>query len=116
MKEKMKLLKEQLAEIADLRAASAVLGWDQLVNMPEGAAVDRGEQIATIEKIQHIKSTSDELGKLLIDLTEYAKQLDPDCDDARLVKVAQRDFNKQSKIPTEYIVDFARESTVAQSV
>jgi len=116
MKEKMKLLKAKLAELADLRAASAVLGWDQLVNMPEGAAVDRGEQIATIEKIQHTKSTSDELGLLLDNLTEYAKQLDPDCDDARLVKVAQRDFNKQSKIPTEYIVDFARESTVAQSV
>jgi len=116
MKEKMKLLKAKLAELADLRAASAVLGWDQLVNMPEGAAVDRGEQIATIEKIQHIKSTSGELGLLLDNLTEYAKQLDPDCDDARLVKVAQRDFNKQSKIPTEYIVDFARESTVAQSV
>jgi len=116
MKEKMKLLKVKLAELADLHAASAVLGWDQLVNMPEGAAVDRGEQIATIEKIQHIKSTSDELGLLLDNLTEYAKQLDPDCDDARLVKVAQRDFNKQSKIPTEHIVDFARESTVAQSV
>ena len=116
MIEKMNLLKTKLAELADLRAASAVLGWDQLVNMPEGAAVDRGEQIATIEKIQHIKSTSDELGILLDDLTEYAKQLDPDSDDARLVKVAKRDFDKQSKIPTEYIADFARETTVAQSV
>ncbi|MCD6576481.1 MAG: carboxypeptidase M32 [Anaerolineaceae bacterium] len=116
MEEKMKLLKEKLAELADLHAASAVLGWDQLVNMPEGAAVDRGEQIATIEKIQHIKSTSDELGKLLNDLTEYAKQLAPDSDDARLVKVAKRNFDKQSKVPAEYVAEFARESTVAQSV
>ncbi len=116
MKEKMKLLKEKLAELADLRAASAVLGWDQLVNMPEGAAVDRGGQIATIEKIKHIKSTSDELGRLLNDLTEYAKGLDPDSDDARLVKVAKRNFDKQTKVPTEYVTKFARESTVAQSV
>ena len=116
MKEKMKLLKEQLAELADLRAASAVLGWDQLVNMPDGAAADRGEQIATIEKIQHIKSTSDELGKLLIDLTEYANGLNPDSDDARLVKVAKLNFDKQTKVPTEYVTEFARVSTVAQSV
>ena len=112
----MKLLKEKLAELADLRAASAVLGWDQLVNMPEGAAVDRGEQIATIEKIQHEKFTSDEMGQLLVDLTEYIKQLDPDSDDARLVKLAKRNFDKQSKVPTEYVTEFARESTVAQSV
>jgi len=116
MKEKMKILREKLAELADLHAASAVLGWDQLVNMPEGAAVDRGEQIATIEKIQHIKSTSDELGQLLDDLTEYAKVLDPDSDDARLVKVAKRNFDKQTKVPTEYVSEIARESTVAQSV
>jgi len=116
MEEKMKLLKEKLAELADLRAASAVLGWDQLVNMPEGAADDRGEQIATIEKIQHIKSTSDELGQLLDDLTGYVKQLDPDSDDARLVKVAKRNFDKEAKVPTEYVTEFARESTVGQSV
>ena len=116
MKENMKLLKEKLAELADLHAASAVLGWDQLVNMPNGAAVDRGEQIATIEKIQHIKSTSDELGQLLDDLAEYAKGLDPDSDDARLVKVARRNFDKQAKVPTEYVTEIARESTVAQSV
>jgi carboxypeptidase Taq len=116
MEEKMKLLKEKLAELADLRAASAVLEWDQLVNMPEGAAVDRGEQIATIEKIQHIKSTSDKLGQLLDDLSEYAKQLDPDSDNARLVKVAKRNFDKQSKVPAEYVAEFARESTMAQSV
>jgi len=116
MEEKMKLLREKLAELADLRASSAVLEWDQMVNMPEGAAVDRGEQIATIEKIQHIKSTSDELGQLLEDLTECTKGLDPDSDDTRLVRVAKRNFDKQAKVPTEYVIEIARESTVAQSV
>ena len=72
MKQKMDQLKEKLAELMDLRSASAVLGWDQLVNMPVGGAEDRGEQIATIEKISHAKSTSDELGKLLEDLAGYA--------------------------------------------
>jgi len=116
MKEKINLLKEKLAEIADIRAASAVLGWDQLVNMPEGAAEDRGEQIATIEKILHNKSTSDEVGKLLDDLSDHGKSLQPDSDDARLIKVAKRDFDKQTKVPADFVAEFARESTVAQSV
>jgi len=116
MKEKLDQLKEKLKEIADLHATSAVLGWDQLVNMPEGAAEDRGEQIATIENITHTKSTSDVLGKLLNDLEDYRKELEPDSDDARLIKVAKRNYDKQTKVPAEFVVKFARETTVGQSV
>ena len=116
MEEEIKLLKEKLSELADLQAASAVLGWDQLVNMPPGAANDRGEQIATIEKIAHTKSTADELEKLLDDLSKTIKTLDPDSDDARLIKVAKRNFDKQAKVPTKFVAEFARETTVAQSV
>jgi len=116
MEDKIKKLKELLAETANLRAASSVLGWDQLVNMPEGGAADRGEQIATIESIHHQKSTADEVGRLLEDLAESVKDMNPDSDEARLVKVAKRDYDKQTKVPNEYVAEFARVSTVAQSV
>jgi len=116
MEEKLKQLKELLGEVADLRAASSVLGWDQQVNMPEGGAEDRGEQIATLENILHQKATSDEIGKLLDDLERYQDQLDSDSDDARLIKVTRREYDKQTKVPPEYVSEFARVSTVAQSV
>ncbi len=116
MEEKLAKLKSLLAEIADLGAASALLNWDQLVNMPSGGAEDRGEQIATIEQILHAKSTSDEIGSLLEDLTQAAKQMDPDSDDARLIKVAKRDFDKSTKVSAEFVSEFARVSTVAQSI
>ncbi len=116
MEEKLKQLKELLGEVADLRAASSVLGWDQQVNMPEGGAEDRGEQIATLENILHQKATSDEIGKLLDDLERYQDQLNSDSDDARLIKVTRREYDKQTKVPPEYVSEFARVSTVAQSV
>ncbi|MBM3136884.1 MAG: carboxypeptidase M32 [Chloroflexi bacterium] len=116
MNEKMKNLKALLAEVADLRAASAVLGWDQLVNMPEGGAEDRGEQIATLEGLIHIKSTSDEMGKLIEGLELDIKDLDQDSDDARLWRVCKRDFDKATKVTPEHVTEFARVSTVAQSV
>jgi carboxypeptidase Taq len=116
MEEKLVKLKGLLAETADLSAASALLNWDQLVNMPAGGAEDRGEQIATIEQILHAKSTSDEIGSLLEDLTQAAKQMDPDSDDARLIKVAKRNFDKSTKVSAEFVSEFARISTVAQSV
>ena len=116
MEEKLAKLKSLLAETADLGAASALLNWDQLVNMPSGGAEDRGEQIATVEQILHAKSTSDEIGGLLEDLTKAAEQMDPDSDDARLIKVAKRNFDKSTKVSAEFVSEFARVSTVAQSV
>jgi carboxypeptidase Taq len=116
MEEKLAKLKSLLAETADLGATSALLNWDQLVNMPSGGAEDRGEQIATIEQILHAKSTSDEIGSLLEDLSAAAKQMDPDSDDARLIKVAKRNFDKSTKVSAAFVSEFARVSTVAQSV
>lgn len=116
MKEKLNKLKSLLAEIANLKAANAVLGWDQLVNMPVGAVEDRGEQIATLENIMHSKATSDEVGKLLEVLVADAAQMDLESDEACLIRVAKRDFDKQTRVPAEFVTEMARVSTVAQSV
>lgn len=116
MREKLNELKEYLNELADLLAVINLLNWDQLVNMPEGAADDRGVQMATIESILHQKGTSDELGALLEDLRPYADQLDKDDEDACLIRVSQREFDKQTKVPAEFVTEFARVSTVAQTV
>jgi carboxypeptidase Taq len=116
MEEKIDRLKEILHEIVDLGHASALLDWDQRVNMPPDSAQDRGNQLATIEKLAHQKATTEELGKLLEDLSTYAKQLDPDSDDTRLIKVSKRNYNKSTKVPTEWVGEFAKEQTLASSV
>ena len=116
MEEKFKQLKTLLAEISDLVAASALMGWDQQVNMAPGAAEDRGEQISTLERIIHIKATSPELGSIIADLEGEAQKLDEDSDNARLVKVTRRDYDKRTKVPTEYVAEMARVSSAAQTV
>ena len=116
MVEKLNQLKALLAEIANLNAANAILNWDQLVNMPGGAAEDRGEQIATLENIVHAKATSDELGKLLDDLAGDTQQLDPESDEVCLIRSAKRHYDKQTKVPADFVTEMARVSTVAQSV
>ena len=116
MERKLDELKTKLAEIKDLQAVSALLEWDQAVYMPKGALEDRGEQIAAIEQISHIKATSDEIGSLLDDLVSETASLDPDSDDARLVKVAKRNYEKATKLTPEFVAEFARTATVAQTV
>ena len=99
MKEKLDQLKTLLAEIADLDRANAVLGWDQQVYMPRGGAEDRGNVLSTIATIEHQKSTSDELGRLLDDLKPYAATLDPDSDDACIILRTAHNYDKNRKIP-----------------
>ena len=113
MEAKLEQLKNLLAEISDLGAASAIMVWDQQVNMPPGGAEARGNQLATVQKLVHQKSITDEVGQLIADLSEAAKDWDPDSDEARLVKVAKRDYELAVKVPPEFTAEFAKVTTVA---
>src|SRR5450756_263622 len=116
MEEKIKQLREALAEISDLSTVGAVLGWDQQTYMPPGGAEGRGNQLALIGRLAHERSTSSELGKLLDDLKPYAASLDPDSDEARLVKVTTRNSEKAVRVPTKHVVDFAQATTLGLSL
>jgi carboxypeptidase Taq len=56
----------------------------------------------------HQKSTTSELGDLIGELTEKAKDLNPDSDDARLIKVAKRDYEQDVKVPPEFTAELAK--------
>jgi carboxypeptidase Taq len=107
-------LRNLLGEVFDLRAASAVLQWDQQVNMPSGGADNRASQLSTLEGLAHQKFTSDELGRALDGAQAEAASLDPDSDDARLVRKVRRDFEKARKVPSDFVAEFARISALAQ--
>jgi carboxypeptidase Taq len=114
MEPKIQQLRTILEEVSDLNYVSAVLGWDQQTYMPPGGAEARGNQLALIGRLAHERGTSPELGKLLEELKPYAATLDPDSDDARLVKVTTRDFDKATLVPSRHIVEFAQVTTLAQ--
>ena len=108
MSEKFNKLKILLAEVADLQAAQAVLGWDQQTYMPHGGAEARGHQLSTLGSLTHQKFTSEEIGGLLEDLKKEFADADPDSDDARYIKVASKDYDKATKVPAEYVAKFAQ--------
>lgn len=111
MSEKLSKLKELLGEVSDLNKAASVLSWDQQVNMPPGGSEGRGQQLATLGKIAQEKFTADEIGKLLDDLKqEYA---DGDSDDAAMIRVAARNYDKAIRVPAEFVAEQAIVSTKA---
>ena len=96
-------LKARLREISDLSSANAVLSWDQATYMPEGGADARGRQMAMLSRLAHERWVAPAIGKLIETLVPYGEGLPHDSDDARLIRVARRDYEKAIKVPAEYV-------------
>lgn len=107
-------LRERLAAIADLNAAQAVLGWDQETYMPPAGVEARSYQLATLGRIAHEMFTADEVGELLVDAEGEASGVDPDSDDARLLRVTRRDFDRATRLPSRLVAELARATSLAQ--
>src|SRR5918994_185922 len=101
-------LRKRLAEIVDLRKAQSLLGWDQQVMMPRAAAPGRAEQLATLDRTAHECFVSPETGRLLEAVRPYEESLDPDSDDASLIRVARADYEKASRVPPELRAELTR--------
>ena len=113
MSEKLEQLKERLGEVSDIGRAASVLGWDQQVNMPPAGAEARGWQLATLSKIAQEKFIADEVGQLLEDLKQEFAGADPNSDEAAMIRVAARNYDKAKRVPPEFIQEQAIVTTKA---
>ena len=109
-------LKSILNEYTDLASTIDLLHWDLETYMPPGGSQGRGDQMATLTRLAHQKLTSAEVGQLLEDLTSYVNELDPDSDDARLIQVTKRLYNKRSRVPASLMAAMAKEAATAHVV
>jgi carboxypeptidase Taq len=96
-------VKRRLLEIYDLNAASSVLSWDEATYMPAGGAIARGRQTAILRRLAHERLIDPALGRLIDELEIYAESLPPDTDEASLIRIAKRDFNKAVRVPAEHV-------------
>jgi carboxypeptidase Taq len=104
----LRTLRERLAEVSDLYRTMGVLGWDQRVMMPSGGTAARAEALATLGRFAHQKFTDKEIGGLLEELRPHEESLDPDSDDASLIRVSRRDWEKASKVPSDLRAEMLR--------
>jgi carboxypeptidase Taq len=108
VEEKLEELRRRLAEVDDLRAAAAVLSWDQLVMMPPGGASVRAERLATLERVAHDAFVDDRIGVLLDDLAPLADELPSDSLDASLIRVTRRDYDKAIRVPSTLAAEMTK--------
>ena len=71
--------------------------------MPSGGAAARGRQTATLRRLAHEQFVDPALGRLVDELQPHAESLAPDDDNASLIHVVRRDFEKAIKVTADYV-------------
>jgi len=114
MSDPVSALRDHLAPIEDLKAAAAVLAWDQETFMPDGGAEARAQQLSTLQSMAHERFVADETGELLDRAAEATADADPLDDDASLVRVARRDYERAREVPSSLVAELSRATSAAK--
>lgn len=103
-------LRGRIAELADLTHLEMLLGWDQLVMMPQEGAPGRAQQQGTLARIAHERATAAELGGWLDELEGVVL----DGLDGDIVRIARRDWQRARCVPDELAAELASASAAGQ--
>src|SRR5690349_7328137 len=116
MSESLVALRARMARIARLSEVSHLLGWDQQTYMPRGASAARGEQFAAISEVVHGMFTSSETGALLEKSEAATAGQDPDADDVRMLARLRRDYDRATRLPSDFVAEVSRHGAHSHSV
>ena len=105
-----KSLRDRLSTIVDIAHSVGMLHWDTEVNMPEKGAAKRAQQISTLSGIAHDMFVSPET-RALIDSSSSENSISDS--ERRNVELIARDFDKESKLPTEFVKELSRAQSIA---
>jgi carboxypeptidase Taq len=101
-------LRRLLGDIVDLERAQDVLSWDAEVWMPQRGQSSRAVQLGTLEAVIHERWSDDRIGELLDELAPYAASVPDDSDDACLLRVTRRRWERKRRVPTELASELAK--------
>jgi carboxypeptidase Taq len=92
-----------------LATIGELLGWDEQVNLPAGAAEQRATQQSALAEVQHAAASAPRLGELLRQLETAAAQLTPD--QRAVIANARRDYERATKLPAEFVREKATQGS-----
>jgi len=114
MPDPFEALRNHLAPIEDLKAAAAVLRWDQETYMPDGGAEARAQQLSTLQSTAHERFVAQKTGELLDRAADAAGDADPLDTDAALVRVTRRDYERAVRVPSSLVTELSKAKSEAQ--
>ncbi len=116
MKNSLTELKKRLLEISRLVSILNLLNWDMEVYMPPQGSDGRASEIAHLSGIIHSKIISLNKDKLLHKLKKAVNTKKLKGDDAVIVLETWRMFERENKLPEQFVKDMAETNSKAQRV
>jgi carboxypeptidase Taq len=116
MADALEQLKERLTEAGDLAKIGRILSWDQQTKMPRAGTKHRAQQFGALSRVVHEKFTDPAVGKLLDELRPLEDSLDPDSDDAALIRLVRCDYEKAVNVPSSLRAEITRAASEANPV
>jgi carboxypeptidase Taq len=92
---------KELGEIHDIECATELLQWDMQCIMPVAASDQRASQIETLSVLLHDRKTSKKLAELIEEAGAVEAASPFDSYEASLVRRARRNYELDSRVPTE---------------
>jgi carboxypeptidase Taq len=99
----------RIKQIHTLGTVGELLGWDEQVNLPHGAAEQRAQQHAALAVAQHFAASDGRIGELLAALEASDAVLTED--ERVIVFHARRDFDRATKLPPEFVREKAAQGS-----
>jgi carboxypeptidase Taq len=103
----LEALRARLEELSDLDSAGSLLEWDHQTMMPVSGGAARAHTLATLRQVRHERFISAETGRLL---ERAAAELDgpaPESDEASMVRVVSRRWEKARRVPVQLAAEMA---------
>ena len=104
---------ELMAHSRDTMALGQIMGrlsWDQEAMMPRGAAVQRSEELASLEGVLHARRTDPRLGEWL------ARAEAPDDAGRAALRLLAREHARATRVPARLAAELARVTSISQGV
>lgn len=86
-----------------------LLGWDEQVNLPPGAAEQRAAQQATIAEVGQAAASAPRIGELLAELETAGERLSSE--QRAIVVQARRDYDRATKLPPAFVREKAAQGS-----
>ncbi len=91
-----------------LGTVGELLGWDEQVNLPPGAAEQRASQHAALAEAHHAAASRPRIGELVTGLEATAT---PSDDQQAIVAHARRDYDRATKLPADFVREKAAQGS-----
>ena len=100
--------------IEDLSSVSALLGWDQETYMPDGAAANRSEHMATVRGLVHELYTLEETGMLVERARDEVGGDDGEDWRGAFLREFARSRDLATKLPGEFVREMSKATSIGQ--